>query len=182
VRLANRSRMLNHTTIQLIADRRIALKSYFPDTHSVALSLQPSCYREWNEPLTEIPLISIVDDDDLTRAAVESLVRSLGFSACTFASAESFLRSSSVLKTRCLILDVQMPKMSGVDLQDYLSRNGTDIPIIFITAYSDEAVKARALNAGAVCFLQKPLDLQGPRLVDCLYAALRRPNGPVPPA
>src|SRR6202007_1498804 len=93
------------------------------------------CYREWNEPLTEIPLISIVDDDDLTRAAVESLVRSLGFSACTFASAESFLRSSSVLKTRCLILDVQMPKMSGVDLQDYLSRNGTDIPIIFITAY-----------------------------------------------
>jgi FixJ family two-component response regulator len=74
-----------------------------------------------------------------------------------------------------------MPKMSGVDLQDHLCRNGSNIPIIFITAYSDEAVKARALNAGAVCFLQKPLDLQGPRLVDCLYAALRRPRGPVPP-
>jgi FixJ family two-component response regulator len=131
--------------------------------------------------LTGIPLISIVDDDDFTRGAMETLVRSLGFSARTFASAESFLQSSSVLETRCLILDVQMPKMSGIDLQDHLSRTGSDIPIIFITAYPDEAVKARALNAGAVCFLQKPLDLQGSRFVHCLYAALGRSKGPVPP-
>jgi FixJ family two-component response regulator len=138
------------------------------------------CYREWNEPLTETPLISIVDDDDLTRAAIESLVKSLGFSARTFASAESFLQSSSVSETRCLILDVQMPKMSGVDLQDHLSHSGFDIPIIFITAYADETVKARALNAGAICFLHKPLDLRGPRLVDCLYAALGRRKGSAP--
>ena len=131
--------------------------------------------------MIEIPVISIVDDDDLTRGAMENLVRSLGFSVRTFASAESFLRSLSVSETRCLILDVQMPKMSGIDLQDHLSRNGPDIPIIFITAYPDEVVKARALNAGAVCFLQKPSDLQGPRFLRCLYAALGRSKGPVPP-
>jgi FixJ family two-component response regulator len=131
--------------------------------------------------LTEIPLISIVDDDDLTRAAMEDLVKSLGFSARAYASAASFLQSTaSVAETRCLILDVQMPEMSGVDLQDHLSRRGIDIPIIFITAYPDEAIKARALNAGAICFLHKPLDLQGPRLVDCLYAALGGRKGSAP--
>jgi len=134
--------------------------------------------REWNGSLTEIPVISIVDDDDLTRAAMEDLVRSLGFSARTFPSAESFLQSSSVAETRCLILDVQMGKMSGVDLQDQLSNTGFDIPIIFITAYRDETVKARALDAGAICFLHKPLDLQGPRLTECIYAALGRPAPP----
>jgi FixJ family two-component response regulator len=140
----------------------------------------PFRYWEWNEPLIEIPLISIVDDDDLTRAAMETLLRSLGFSARSFASAESFLQSSSLAETRCLILDVQMPKMSGVDLQDHLFRSGFDIPIIFITAYPNEGVKARALNAGAIAFLYKPLDLQGPRLVDCLHAALGRRTGPTP--
>jgi FixJ family two-component response regulator len=111
---------------------------------------------------------------------VEDLVRSLGFSARTFASAESFLQSPSVAETRCLILDVQMPKMSGVDLQDHMSQRGIDIPIIFITAFPHEAIKARALNAGAICFLHKPLDLQGPRLLDCIYAALNRRKGPAP--
>jgi FixJ family two-component response regulator len=132
-----------------------------------------------NKRLTEIPLISIVDDHSLMRAAIEDVVRSLGFSARTFASAESFLQSSSIGKTGCLILDVQMSKMSGVDLQEYLSQNGFDIPIIFITAYSDEATKERALKAGAICFLRKPLDL-GRRLIDCLHAALDRDTGPAP--
>jgi FixJ family two-component response regulator len=136
--------------------------------------------RNGTDGLTEVPLISIVDDDDLMRTAIEDLVRSLGFSARTFASAESFLQSSSVAETRCLILDVQMPKMSGLDLQDHLSQRGIDVPIIFITAYPDEATKARALNAGAICFLYKPLDLQGSRLVHCLNAALRRRDGPAP--
>jgi FixJ family two-component response regulator len=75
-----------------------------------------------------------------------------------------------------------MPKMSGVDLQDHLSQRGIDIPIIFITAYPDETIKARALNAGAICFLHKPFDLQGRRLVDCLYTALNRGKGPAPVA
>ena len=128
--------------------------------------------------MTATALISIVDDDDLVRFAVESLVRSLGLAAHTFASAESFLQSSSVAETRCLILDVQMPGMSGLELQAHLARLGSEIPIIFITAYPDETVKARALNAGAICFLHKPVELQGQRLVDCLYAALDRGKGP----
>jgi len=128
------------------------------------------------DAMTHNPLISIVDDHSLTRETIEDLVRSLGFSARTFASAESFLRSSSIAETECLILDVQMRKMSGIDLQDHLSQNGFDIPIIFVTAYSDEAVEARALSAGAICFLRKPLDLQI-RLGDCLHAALGGARG-----
>jgi FixJ family two-component response regulator len=130
--------------------------------------------------LAEVPLISIVDDHSLTRAAIENVVRSLGFSARTFASAESFLRSSSISETACLILDVQMPEMCGLELQDHLSQNGIDIPIIFITAYPDENIKARALNAGAICFLQKPLELQGGRFTECLQAALGRGRRPPP--
>lgn len=130
--------------------------------------------------MTEVPLISIVDDDELFRSAVEKLVKSLGLAARTFSSAESYLQSSSVEETDCLIADIQMPKMSGLELQEHLSHLGSDIPIIFITAYPDGAVKAKAMNAGAVCFLHKPIDLQGRRLADCLQDALsrtRRPSG-----
>jgi FixJ family two-component response regulator len=134
-------------------------------------------YRWWNEGLAKVPLISIVDDDDLFRAAIEKLVKSLGLSARTFASAESYLQSSWVKETRCLITDLQMPNMSGLELQERLSHLGFDIPIIFITAYPNDAVRTKAINAGAVCFLHKPLDLQGPRVADCLQAALSRPKG-----
>jgi FixJ family two-component response regulator len=130
--------------------------------------------------LIETPLISIVDDDEWIRGALEALVRSLGFATRTFASAEVFLQSSVVGETRCLILDVQLPKMSGVELQHHLSHLGFEIPIIFITAYPDERVKARALNGGAICLLHKPIDLQGRRFVDCLHAALDRGKGPAP--
>jgi FixJ family two-component response regulator len=132
--------------------------------------------------LTEIPLISIVDDDDLSRASMQELVRSLGFSVCTFASAMSFLQSTAVAETRCLILDVQMPEMSGISLQDRLARRGIDTPIIFITAFPDEYTKMHALNAGAVCYLHKPLDLQGPRLRECIEAALDRGRKRAPTA
>jgi FixJ family two-component response regulator len=128
--------------------------------------------------LAELPLISIVDDDDLFRTAIEKLVKSLGLTAHAFASAESFLQSSWVKKTHCLIADVQLPNMSGLELQERLFHLGFDIPIIFITAYPNGAVRTKALNAGAVCFLHKPLDLQGPRVADCLQAALSRPKGP----
>jgi FixJ family two-component response regulator len=140
----------------------------------------PLCYRLWNERLKEIPLISIVDDDDTVRAATESLVRSLGFEARTFASAESFLQSSALSKTRCLILDVQMPNMSGVELQNHLSQLGFDVPIIFITAYPDESIKERVLAAGAVAFLQKPFEVHGKFFTDCLFAALNRRKGSEP--
>jgi FixJ family two-component response regulator len=106
----------------------------------------------------EIPQISIVDDDDMVRAATERLVNSLGFNARTFASAELFLQSTSLSKTQCLILDVQMPNMSGIELQDHLSQLGLKIPIIFMTAYPEESIKQRAFQAGAVCFLLKPFE------------------------
>src|SRR5262245_58014473 len=131
-------------------------------------------------PLIETPLISIVDDDGWIRGAIEALVRSFGLATRTFASAEAFLESSVVAETRCLVLDVQLPNMSGLELQRHLSHLGFDIPIIFITAYRDETVKARALNGGAICLLHKPVDLQGRRLVDCLHAALDRGKGPAP--
>jgi FixJ family two-component response regulator len=132
--------------------------------------------------LVEAPLLSIVDDDNLSRSSLQALVRSLGFPARAFASAMAFLQSTAVAETRCLILDVQMPEMSGISLQDHLARRGIDIPIIFITAFPDENTKMRALNAGAVCYLHKPLDLQGPRLRECIEAALDRGKGPTPAA
>ena len=100
------------------------------------------------------------------------LVRSLGYSASTFASAESFLQSTAVAETRCLILDVQMPEMSGVELQRRLIADGNDTPIIFMTADSDEKTCSRVLNAGAVGFLRKPFDAEF--LVECLDKALGR--------
>jgi FixJ family two-component response regulator len=130
--------------------------------------------------LTEIPLISIVDDDNTARAATESLVRSLGFETRTFASGESFLQSSSLSETRCLILDVQMPNMTGIELQDHLLQLGFDIPIIFITAYPDETVRQRALQAGAVGFLAKPFDVYGQSFGERIHEALRRHKKPAP--
>ena len=106
------------------------------------------------------------------------LVKSLGLAARTFSSAESYLQSSWLKTTHCLIADIQMPNMSGLELQEHLSHLGLDIPIIFITAYPDDAVRTRAMNAGAVCFLHKPADLQGRRLADCLQDALSRTKRP----
>jgi len=123
--------------------------------------------------VTDKPLIAIVDDDDVFRAALENLVRSLGWGVQAFASAEAYLQSSLVNQTNCLIADMQMPKMNGLELHERLSTSGVDIPVIFITAYPEEAVRARALNAGAVCFLHKPLDLQGRRLAECVEKALK---------
>ena len=128
--------------------------------------------------MTEIPLISIVDDDAFFRKALEQLVRSHGFAVRTFQSAESYLQSSCVNETRCLIADVQMPNMTGLELQERLSHLGLGTPIIFITAYPDEAVRTKAMNAGAVCFLHKPFDLQGPRLMESVQDALARAKGP----
>ena len=128
--------------------------------------------------MAEVPIISIVDDDDLFRGAIEKLVKSLGLTARAFASAESYLQSSWVKQTQCLIADVQMPNMGGLELQERLSQLGFDIPIIFITAYPNDVVRTKAMSAGAVCFLHKPLDLQGGRVADCLQAALSRPEGP----
>jgi FixJ family two-component response regulator len=130
--------------------------------------------------ITDTPVISIVDDDDTVRAATESLVRSLGFETRTFASAEAFLQSTSPRETRCLILDVQMPNMTGIELQTRLSELGFEIPIIFITAYPDEVVRQRAMEAGAVAFLLKPFDVYGQRFSDCIFETLKQDKRSAP--
>jgi FixJ family two-component response regulator len=120
-----------------------------------------------------VPVISIVDDDESVRMAVRSLVRSLGLVAHAFGSAEEFLQSSHLEETACLISDVQMPGMSGVELQAKLADDGRCIPIIFITAFPTENVRARVLRAGAACFLYKPFE--GRALVECLDDILGKP-------
>jgi FixJ family two-component response regulator len=125
--------------------------------------------------LQKVPVISIIDDDESVRGATRSLVRSLGFTAHTFASAEDFLQSPRVNDSSCVITDVQMPGLSGVELQSRLLAQGCRIPIIFITAFPDENVEARAMKAGAICFLSKPFD--GSTLIKYLDVALKRQAG-----
>jgi FixJ family two-component response regulator len=121
-----------------------------------------------NDSLT----ISIVDDDASARAAAARLVRSLGWRARTFSSGEEFLHSQHFQDTCCLITDVQMPRFSGLDLQSRLSAQGQRIPIIFMTAHCEERLKAKALAAGAICFLTKPLEAAS--LNACIQAAVQR--------
>lgn len=125
--------------------------------------------------LKKVPVISIVDDDDSVRTATNSLMRSLGYSTYAFASAEEFLQSPHLDDTSCLISDIQMPGMSGIDLQNHLAALGHRTPIIFITAFPDAGIQAQALKAGAVCFLNKPVD--GKTLMKCLDQALHGPKG-----
>ena len=106
--------------------------------------------------MTEIPVISIVDDDEAVREAIESLMKSVGYVARVFPSAMDFLESGQAVDTGCLILDLQMPGMSGLELQSRLVASKSEVPIIFISAHSDAEVRARALEAGAVGFLKKP--------------------------
>jgi FixJ family two-component response regulator len=111
---------------------------------------------KWKVLVTEIPVISIVDDDESVREAIESLLKSVGYIAKVFPSAGDFLRSGQLDDTGCLILDVQMPGMSGLELQSRLMASKSPVPIIFISAHADAEARARALEAGAVGFLQKP--------------------------
>src|SRR3546814_3111748 len=101
-------------------------------------------------------LISIIDDDESAREAVVGLVRALGFTATEFQSAAEFLKSSHLLQTACLIADMRMPGMTGLELYRHLIAVGPPIPTVLVTAYPDEAVRARALKAGSRCSLAKP--------------------------
>jgi FixJ family two-component response regulator len=116
-------------------------------------------------------MISIVDDDESVRKATKVLISSLGYSATVFASAEEFLDSGQVADTTCLIADVQMPGMTGIELQSYLAVTGYDTPVILMTAFPDEMLRRRALDAGALGFLSKPFREES--LVACLAAALK---------
>ncbi|HET9716371.1 MAG TPA: response regulator [Pseudolabrys sp.] len=123
-------------------------------------------------------MISIVDDDEAVREATKGLVRSLGYSAATFASAEEYLHSGHVKDTSCLIIDVQMPGMNGVELQERLIADGRETKVIFMTAFSEERLRARAMQAGAIGFLKKPFD--DASLIKCLDRAIGDANSHSP--
>jgi FixJ family two-component response regulator len=120
-------------------------------------------------------LISVVDDDESIRRSTTLLIESFGFRATAFESAESFLKSGQLHDTSCLILDVQMPNMNGLELQSELAAAGYSIPIIFVTAYDDKESRGRAMQAGAVAFLGKPFSDE--QLLQTVRSALGHENG-----
>ena len=120
--------------------------------------------------VTVRPLLSVVDDDEMLRESLPDLLREVGFEARAFSSGQEFLSSQYVDKTRCLILDVAMPGMSGLDLQEELKRLGQAIPIIFITGQKDDDIRKRAFKQGAVKFLYKPFSDSA--LLEAVNAAL----------
>jgi len=120
-------------------------------------------------------LISVVDDDESIRRTTTLLIQSFGFRAAAFESAEGFLRSGQLDDTSCLIVDVQMPGMDGLQLQSRLAAEGCGIPIIFITAYDDKESRRRAMQAGAVAFLGKPFSDE--QLLQTLRSTLRPDKG-----
>src|SRR3954453_475527 len=120
--------------------------------------------------LRKVPVVSIIDDDESIRLGTMRLVRSFGFVAYAFPSAHAFLHSDRLNETSCLISDIHMPGMSGIQLQDALRAGGQNIPVIFITAFPDDQTRAQAFVRGAVCYLNKPFD--GEMLSRCIDAAL----------
>jgi FixJ family two-component response regulator len=122
-----------------------------------------------------LSVISVIDDDASIRAATNNLLSSHGYSVHTFESAEDFLQSAHQDDSSCVVADVQMSGMSGLDLLTHLRTRGSEVPFIFITAFPDESVRVRALKAGAICFLSKPF--AGPVLINYLEIALNQPPG-----
>jgi FixJ family two-component response regulator len=122
-----------------------------------------------------LSMISVIDDDASVRAATNNLLGSHGYPVQTFASAEEFLQSARLNDSSCVIADVQMPAMSGLDLLTHMRAQGYAVPFIFITAFPEANVRARALKEGAVCFLAKPF--AGPVLINCIETALNRHRG-----
>jgi FixJ family two-component response regulator len=118
--------------------------------------------------------VAVVEDDDSVRDATKRLLRLLGYTAASFATAEEFLNSGRVRDTSCLIVDMHLPGMSGAELQSRLILDGYRIPVIFITAFVEEATRVRALRDGALGYLAKPLREQS--LIACLDQAFKRPR------
>jgi FixJ family two-component response regulator len=126
---------------------------YSPAAHEFATELKMST----NAKVSEQPLVCVVDDDSLTRDSMLRLLRSFGFGAEAFASGEEFVDSGYLERTACLILDVRLPGMSGIELHHRLLANHCEVPVIFITAYENRGMRAQALREGIAAFLLKPL-------------------------
>ena len=125
--------------------------------------------------MSTLSVISVIDDDPSVRAATNNLLSSHGYLVHTFASADDFLQSAQRDHSSCVVTDVQMPAMNGLDLLMHMRNRGNDAPFIFITAFPDESIRARALKAGADFFLAKPF--AGHVLINCIEAALNRRRG-----
>src|ERR1700748_1881304 len=140
-------------------------------TTSVAPLKLSRNYRSCQVPNSG-PIVAIVDADEAVGNAIEVLMRSIGLVAQAFSSGEEFLRSPELSRTGCLVVDFDMPKMSGLDLHNNLSRLGKAIPTVLITAYPSDDVRARAVQAGIICYLPKPFDEND--LLKCIQTALDR--------
>ena len=125
-----------------------------------------------NAEVSEKPFVCVVDDDSLIRDSTLRLIRSLGFRGETFASAEEFSESADLEETACVIVDIRMPGMSGIELQRLLASRHREIPVIFITAYENEGVRAQVIGEGAIAFLIKPFGKES--LLNAIQAALTR--------
>jgi FixJ family two-component response regulator len=121
-------------------------------------------------------LVSVIEDDQFFRESMRRLMRSLGYRVEAFASATDFLASPRLGETACLIADINMPVMTGVELHRHLIDSGYSIPTILVTAYAEDDVEARALKDGVICYLRKPVDEK--HLERCLLAALQRRDRP----
>ncbi len=120
--------------------------------------------------MSALSVISVIDDDASVRTATNNLLSSHGYLVQAFGSAEEFLKSSCLDDSSCVIADVQMPSMSGLELLTHMRTRGYKTPLIFITAFPDEGVRAQALLAGAICYLAKPF--AGPALIKCIETVL----------
>jgi FixJ family two-component response regulator len=132
-----------------------------------------------NDTLTRTGIIAIVDDDEPLREALGSVMKAAGFSTNTFATAEEFLNSANRRNAACLILDVRLPGMSGIELQKRLADAKSQVPIIFVTAHGDASLRDLVMKAGAAGFLNKPV--RSDALLKELYAALRQPRTDIQP-
>ena len=128
--------------------------------------------------MAEKPLVAIVDDDESIRNATRDLLRAAGFSTATFEDAESFLGSASRASASCVVADIRMPGMTGLELYQTLVASGDGIPTVIITAHPEEVTHSRAREAGITCYLSKPFAPD--ELVECVRVALAKPRGPIP--
>jgi FixJ family two-component response regulator len=129
--------------------------------------------------MAERPLVVIVDDDNSFRNATSNLLKSAGFSTATFENAESFLGSTSRASAACLVADMRMPGMTGLELHQTLVLSGHGIPTVLITAHPEEVTQSRAREAGITCYLSKPFAPD--ELLECVREALAKsPRGPIP--
>jgi FixJ family two-component response regulator len=121
-------------------------------------------------------MVAVVDDDESIRSATDSLLRSRGYAVCTFASAGQFLQSRELTEIACVITDVRMPEMGGIELQAILRARGSTTPFVFITAFPEARIRAQAMSAGATGFLAKPFD--APTLLKYVETAIFRDRHP----